>query len=515
MNNEIVMLTGNDLTIQEVARVARNNAKVELLPAAMERCERSREFVYQVAESNDPVYGFNTGVGANKDVKVQADYCETYNANLIRSHCVAIEPEASIDEVRATMVVRLNSLLLGYTGMSPAIAYMYRDLLNNGITPIVPERGSVGEADIACLSHIALAMIGEGEVYYQGIKMPALEAFGKAKLEQITLGPKDGLALISSNALAAGQGALVLHDTKNLLELADIIYCLSLEALKGNVTPLNEGVNRARPFKGQNKSATHISNLLHGSYLWVPNIAEALQDPLCFRCACQIHGAVRDALQYVEDLMKIQLNSSDDNPCVLMSQNAIISCGNFEPITWAIGFEMLGIALSHFSKASCYRTIKLTSPQFSGLPRFLSPDVQKVIAFGTIKKPATALDAEIRHLANPVSMDYYALEGDIEDHANNTPYVVQKTRKIIDNLYYIFGIEAIQAAQACDLRQEKEFRLGIGGSIAYGQIREVIPFLDKDRVLTTDIKKAYQLLKSGQVQQAVINQAPFLTNPKS
>ncbi|WP_425058796.1 Histidine ammonia-lyase [Sporomusa carbonis] len=501
MKEDVVVLTGKTLTIEEVVRVARHNAKVEFHPEAQATCEKSREFVYRLAESNIPVYGFTTGVGANKDKKVEAAYYNEYNVSLVRSHCVAVGPEATLAEVRAMMVIRLNTLLLGNTGMSPAIAVMYRDMLNKEVTPVVPERGSIGEADIACLSHIALTMIGEGQAYYKGEKMAASAALAKAGLEPVMLGPKDGLALVSSNALAAGQGSLVLYDIAKLVELADIIYSFSLEAFKGNVSPLHEEVNRIRPFKGQNESAAHVRALLTGSYLWIPGIADALQDPLSFRCACHIHGAVRDALRYVEDLMKIQLNSSDDNPCVLIEQNAILSCGNFEPVSWAIGFEMLGIALSHLSKAACFRTIKLSSEYFSGLPRFLSPDPDHVIAFGTIQKPFTALDAEIRHLANPVSMDFYAVAGNIEDHANNTPYVVQKTRKIIDNLYYILGIEAMHAAQACDLRQEPEFKLGVAGQVVYRKIREAVPFLAKDRNLTIDIANAYELLKSGVIQQ--------------
>jgi histidine ammonia-lyase len=506
---EAVILTGKTLTIEEVARIARHKSRVELDPEAQATCEKAREFVYQLANGNVPVYGFNRGVGANKDKKVEAAQYNEYNANLIRSHCVAVGPEASLPEVRAMMAIRLNTLLLGNTGMSPAIALMYKDMLNKEVTPAVPERGSVGEADIACLSHIALTMIGEGEAYYKGEKMTALAALTKADLEPIMLGPKDGLALVSSNALAAGQGSLVLYDIAKLVELADIVYSFSLEALKGNVSPLNEKVNRIRPFEGQNESAAHVRALLTDSYLWIPGIANALQDPLCFRCACHIHGAVRDALHYVEDLMKIQLNSSDDNPCVLIQQNTILSCGNFEPISWAIGFEMLGIALSHLSKAACFRTIKLSSEYFSGLPRFLSPDPEHVIAFGTIQKPFTALDTEIRHLANPVSMDFYAVAGNIEDHANNTPYVVQKTRKIIDNLYYILGIEAMHAAQACDLRQEPEFKLGVAGQVVYQKMREVIPFLAKDRNLTIDIANAYELLKSGKIQQEVSHLPEF------
>ena len=503
MDKDVIVLTGSSLTITEVAKVAVNGAQVVIAPAALAKVEESRAFVYKLVNSNVPVYGFNTGVGANKDNKVEAEQYNQFNVNMVRSHCVAVGPEASPAEVRAMMVIRLNTLLLGFTGMSPGIVSMYRDLLNHQITPVVPERGSIGEADIACLSHIALAMIGEGDAYYRGQKMPAGQALAQAGLQPLSLGPKDGLALVSSNALAAGQGVLVLHELRQLIKLADIIYSFSLEAFRGNVSPLNEEINRVRRFRGQNESAAHVRNLLRGSYLWLPGIANALQDPLCFRCACHIHGAVRDSLAYLEELMEIQINSSDDNPCVSMSQDAIMSCGNFEVVNWAVAFEMLAIALSHLSRAACFRTIKLSTSHFSGLPRFLTPDPENVIAFGTIQKPFTALDAEIRHLANPVSMDFYAVAGDIEDHCSNTPYVVQKTRKIVDNLYYILGIEAMHAAQACDLRPEEQFQLGAAGHRVHQKIREVIPFLAQDRNLTVDIAKAYELLKSGVLVEAV------------
>ena len=206
MKNNTIILTGKTLTIKDVFQVARNKVKVTIHPDAQETCEKSREFVYKLVDSNVPVYGFTTGVGANKDKKVEADYYNQYNTNMVRSHCVAVGPEAGLDEVRAMMVIRLNTLLLGNTGMSPAIAYMYRDLLNHDIVPVVPERGSVGEADIACLSHIALTMIGEGEAYYKGEKMTALAALDKVGLQPIILGPKDGLALVSSNAPSGWSG---------------------------------------------------------------------------------------------------------------------------------------------------------------------------------------------------------------------------------------------------------------------------------------------------------------------
>lgn len=501
MEETMVILDGLNLTIEDVDSVARRGTKIEISQEAMAKVETARQFVFEMSNSDTPVYGFTRGVGLNKDRQVVDRYYEEYNRNLILSHCVAVDPEASEEDVRAILLARLNTLLLGYTGIQPAIVTMYKDFLNHRIHPIIPERGSIGEGDITCLSHIGLAMIGEGEVYYQGIRMAAAEALEKAGLKSIQLGPKDGLAIVSSNALAAGPGAIVLKDVEDLIDIADIIYSLTLEGFKGNVTPLDPSTYKVRPFPGQAISAERVRGYLEGSYLWLPGVTESLQDPLSLRGSCHVHGSIRDALEYVKRYLDIQLNSSDDNPCVLVDERRMLACSNYEVTTWVLGFEMLGIALSHLSKNACHRTIKLATPRFTGLSRFLTPADGRVIAFGTIQKTFTSLDTEIRHLSNPATADYYSLAGDIEDHANNSPFVVKKTAKMVDNLYYILGIEAMHAAQAIDLR--KATRLGKGTRVAYDLIRSEIPFLDKDRNLSIDIKKAYNIIKSKAFLKAV------------
>lgn len=500
MREKTIVLNGKDLTIDNLSKVAREGYKVEISEEGKNKLLQSRKLVFELADSNVPVYGFNTGVGWNKDKRVFKDFFQEYNTNLIRAHCVAVEPEASIEEVRAVMLTRLNTLLCGCTGIQPEVAFMYGEMLNRNVTPVMPERGSVGEADIACLSHIGLTMLGEGDAYYNGVKMPAKEALEKAGLDSVTLGPKDGLAIVSSNALAAGEGALVVKDVEDLLDIADIIYALSLEGLNGNTSPLDPKTHEVRPFPGQRYSAEKITKYLEGSYIWDPDWKKPVQDPLSFRGSAHVHGSVRDALEYVTKYLTIQMNSSDDNPCVILDERRMISCSNFEPTTWVLGFEMLGIALSHLSKVSCYRTIKLSTPDFTKLPRFLSP-ADNVICYGTIQKAFTSLDAEIRHLSNPSTSDFFSVAGDIEDHANNSPYVVQKTRKIVDNLRYILGIEMLHAAQAIDLRND--IHQGRGTKVAYETIREVIPFYDKDRNLTEDIRKAYELIKSNKILNRV------------
>ncbi|SDL10779.1 HAL/PAL/TAL family ammonia-lyase [Natronincola ferrireducens] len=501
MEKTNIILDGKSLTIEDVDKVARRGAQVEISQEAMAKVEKARAFVFEMINSDTPVYGFNRGVGLNKDRQVVDRYYEEYNRSLILSHCVAVDPAASEEDVRAILLARLNTLLLGYTGIQPAIVTMYKDFLNHNIHPVIPERGSIGEGDITCLSHIGLAMIGEGDVYYKGFKIPAAEALEKAGLKPIVLGPKDGLAIVSSNALAAGPGAVVLKDVEDLIDMADIVYALTMEGFKGNVTPLDPSLYPIRPLPGQAVSAEGVRKYLEGSYLWLPGVSESLQDPLSLRGASQVHGSVRDALEYVKKYMDIQLNTTEDNPCVLVDEKRMIACSNYEVTTWVLGFEMLGIALSHLSRIACHRTIKLATPKFTGLSRFLTPADGRVIAYGTIQKTFTSLDTEIRHLSNPATADYFSVAGEIEDHANNSPFVVRKTAKIIDNLYYILGIEAMHAAQAIDLR--KATRLGKGTKVAYEMIRSEIPFLDEDRNLSIDIKKAYNIIKSKKMLQAV------------
>lgn len=500
MNNESILLNGQQLNIDDVYKVAVHKARVEICPKAVSTVNEARKIILEMLDSDTPVYGFNRGVGENKDQKVNLDFFEEYNRSLILSHSVGVDPETSEEVVRAAMLVRLNTLLLGCTGIQPEIVFLYKDFLNLEIHPILPERGSVGVADITSLSHVGLALVGEGEVYYKGVKMTASEAMDKAGLKPVKLGPKDGLAIVSSNALAAGKGALTLKSVIDILEIAEIIYSLSLEGLHGNVSPLDKSAIELRPFHGQKVSASNVRKYLQNSYLWETNNTNSLQDPLSFRDACQIHGSVRDAFQYVFNHLLHQLNSSDDNPCLVLKEKRIISCSNYQVLTWVLGFEMLGNALNHLAKISCYRSIKLGTPSFSGLPRFLSPN-ENTIAYGTIQKTFTSLANEIRHLSNISSSDYFSLAGDIEDHASNSVQIITRIDKIIDNFYYILGMEAMHAAQAIDLREVK--RLGVGTSVAYKLIRSKIPFLEKDRNLSVDIKEAYNLLKSRKLSEQV------------
>ena len=502
-----ILLNGYDLSLNQVSQIANEGAEVEISSDGMERLKASRQLVYDLVESDVPVYGFNTGVGWNKDRHVAASFFKQYNENLIRSHTLGVREEASQLEVRAAMAIRLNCLLRGNTGIQPEIACRYAEFLNIGLHPVLPERGSVGESDLGVLAHIGLAMIGEGDVNYKGKRMTSAEAHKLAGLETITLGPKDGLAIVNASAFGTAQGALILANLQELVDHADLIYALSMEGLNGNTSPLDAKVHEARGLPGQAASAALVRAFLKGSFIFDQDPEKALQDPLCFRGGAYVHGSLRDALEYVTKYSVIQMNTSDDNPCLLQDERRIISCSNFEVTTLATGFEMLSVVLSHVSRMSCYRMIRLGNPELTKLTRFLTPDEARIHAFGTIQKTYTLLDTEIRHLSNPSTADYMPLTGEIEDHANNLPHVAQRVRRIVDNLKYILGMEAMHAAQAITLRRQKnsELALGTATEAAYNEFRKDVPWYDKDRNLSIDIEKAYQVIKSGRMLTAARN----------
>lgn len=495
-----IVLTGKNLTVKKVWDIAVNGAEVEIAPEAEARLEAARKLVYDLAEKDVPIYGFTTGVGWNKDRRIAKEFFEDFNRKLIYSHSFAVAPEASDAEVRAVMAIRLNCLLLGHTGVQFDVARRYAEFLNAGICPIVPEMGSVGEADLTQLAHIGLAMIGEGEVHYKGYRLPSAEAQKKAGLEPVVLGPKDALALVSSSAYSAGVAALVFKEIEELADMGDIITSLSLEGLNGNTSPLEPEVLEARGLEGQIQSAARMRAYLEGSDIYDTYPGKPVQDPLCFRGAAYVNGSLRDALAYAAKYLDNQMNSSDDNPCLLLEERRIVSNSNFETTTLATAMEMLAIVLSHVSRMSCYRMIRFANPVLTHLPRFLSHDGGESHCFGAIQKGFASLDTEIRHLANPCSMDYLSLAGSIEDHANNTPLVAQHLRQIVHDLQYIYGMELIHACQAIELRKlDGGFTQGIGTAKAYEAFRQIIPLYKNDRPLAPDVQKAFEFVKNGEL----------------
>lgn len=498
---EPIVLNGSGLTLEILHQVAYDRRPVELDPQALERAARARQVLFDMAAEGKPVYGLNRGVGWNKDKEFDPEFFETYNRNLINSHSLGIRPYCSVEEVRAMLCIRLNTALCGRTGIAVDILKMYQLFLNRGIHPRVLQRGSIGEGDITTLSLIGQTMIGQGEVEYKGEIVPAAQALAAEGIAPAVLGPKDGLSIVSSNAQGEALTAVMIYEARQLLREANAVFCLSLEGLNGGLQPMGKAPNDARGLSGQSRCAGQCLGYLEGSYLERPDPNRALQDPLSFRCASAVHGSVLDALEFVERHMEIQMNATDDNPFIRYEDGTTCVSQNFETTTLALGVEMLGAALNHMSKCICYRLIHLADPAFTGLTRFLTPVEVKTIAYGTIQKVYTVLDAENRMLANPSSMDFMAVAGSIEDHASNLPLAAAKVMRILDNLRYMLGIEAMHAAQAVDLRNKPE--LGRVTGAVYEALRREVPFLDQDRNLSVDIEKAYRFIREGGMDRAI------------
>ncbi len=498
-NLKHVVLTGEKLSIEEVINVAINKVKVSLATGILDNVIQEREMLIQITESSPPIYGVTRAVGANKNVEVPKDLISEYQTRILLSHCIGIGPYYSEDIVRAIMVTRANSLAKGGTGVQPEILEMYVDLLNHQIHPLTPSRSSIGASDLGPLAEMGLTFIGKGRVIYQGEKKEASEALSQAGLTPITLGPKDGLILCSNNSVTIGHGTLILHRFASLLEQAEMSFALSLEAFCGNVTPLHSKPNELRCHQGQLETTENFVSYLKGSYLWDDSIQRSVQDPLSYRTAVQVHGACRDILNFTIEGMNVELNSVGDNPLLLSEEGRLISHGNFNIQTIGMRFDFLGIQASSLSNMIQNRIQRLMTPEFSGLPKFLTSDPGLSNGFSTLQKTYTSLAAEIRHLANPGCLDALPVANSVEDHGSMAPFVIQKTEKILENLEYMVGIELMVSAQAIDLREPP--KLGEGTQIAYNSVRNIVPKLTFDRVLSNDIEKVRSLVKKAVISK--------------
>lgn len=475
-----IVLDGQNLTPAHVAAIANDLAQIQVLPAAAKRNADAYLLLLTAAKEGQEIYGLTTGVGENKDqseagfddgvnactipgtpVKVGCGFLKVstaFNRDLIYTQSAGVSPDAPVARVRAAMAIRLNTMLFGGTAVEPKVIEQLTNFLNRGITPVMPGRGSLGEADITLLGHLGLAMIGVGDVDYKGKRTAAKAALAAEGLPPLSPLGKDALGIFSSNAYSAAITALLIDDLDHLRALAVPLFALSLEALNGNVSPFLRGANANRPYPYVNAASKEIRTLLGTSYLmdqwdrkWQPEEGEsrldprALQDPLSYRTFANILGTLDEATAHLKQNFLIQLNSSDDNPTVVLGEKpqtnkyqetklyadgngvhgTVNPSANFSPLPWVVPLQSVGIALGHYSSASANRTIKLAMPQFTYLPRFLG--VQKGgHAFGAIQKVFVSLAAENRELANPVSLDFIPVAGSIEDTATNAPRAARR-----------------------------------------------------------------------------------------
>lgn len=464
-----VTLTGDDLTIEEVVRVARRGARVAVSRGALDRVRRARDVVDRVLERGDLVYGMNTGVGSLSRYRVPFENLEQFSERLVTRHTTHQGDEVGVEVVRAMMLTRANGMAKGGVGVRAELILAFLDALNAGVHPIVRLGGSVGQADLAEMAEIGQVLIGRGEAEYDGRRMPGGEALKRAGLEPIRLKAKEGLALISANGVTMGHGSLVLADVADLLDAFDITAALSMEAFGANLSTVHPEAARMRPHPGQARAADRLRELLAGSYLWRPGAARNLQDPLSFRCVPQTHGACYDAHAYSRGTMEVEINSASDNPLVLLDDQSIISVGNFDVVALAVAFDLLRVAVAQVVHLANERIQKHLWSQFSGLPTGLAPrDGDEGLR--PLGYTSASLAAEVRVLANPVSLDYRGqiAEG-IEDHASMAPLGVRKTAELVWVARRMAALELTVATRAVDLRGGPD--LGAGTGIACGITR--------------------------------------------
>jgi len=495
----MIVLEGQGVTLADVIRVARDGAVVTLSPTARERMRKARETVDRLARSDEAVYGLTTALGANTGRAIPPGELAAYQERAIRARAVGVGARLATDAVRAMMFARLAGMAVGGSGISPAVFDTLLAMLNAAVHPVVPGKGSIGVADLAPLSHMALPLLAEGSAEYRGEILPAAEALSRAGLAPVAFAAKDGLALISSNAASVGCAALALHDAIAALDALNVAAALAFEAFRANLSPLDPRVQAARPAPGQREVAARLTALLEGSALWSRGAARRVQDPVSFRCVTQVHGAAFAAASSAREQIELELNSAADSPLVLPESGEMLSNGNFHVPGLALDFDAFGIGLAQAAAASVERCLKLFSPAFSDLPLQLTRHGPMHSGFATVQKTLTALYNEIRHAANPASLDFLPVSEAVEDHAPMTPHAIAKSVVIADNLCYLAAIELLTAAQAIDLRGLDPDTLGRGAKAAYDAVRKAVPTLDVDRPIGPDIEAIERLVAAGAI----------------
>jgi len=507
-------LNGNDLTLEAVPEVASERRPVLLAPDAREAVDRARAVVDALVAENRISYAITTGVGKLSDVRIAPDQIRELQVNLVRSHAVGVGEPLSIPETRAMMLLRASSLSKGHSGVRPAVIDTICEFLNRGVTPLVPSQGSVGASgDLAPLAHLALALIGEGECLDEtGNRFPGTEALRRAQITPLVLEAKEAVSLINGTQGMLGVGTLALWEGEILVDSADVIGALTLDALRGTDVAFDERIHKARPHAGQFKTAANLRRLLDGSQIRASHRDCArVQDAYSLRCIPQVHGAIRDTLAHCREVMEIEINSAVDNPLVFVStahagttasaaDNAVLSGGNFhgEPIAFVLDF--LAIALSALAGISERRIERLVNPALNeGLPAFLAPGAGLNSGFMMPQVTAAALVSENKVLAHPASVDSITTSGNKEDYVSMGMTAALKLKKIVANTRNVLAIEAMAAAQALDF--VAPLKTSKHGQTAHAAIRAVCPTMDKDRAMSGDLARLAGLIQRGKLAE--------------
>ena len=497
----VIQISGNELTLEEIVKVAREGYKVELTKEAEARVVKSRDIVDEIVANNRVIYGITTGFGKFSDVTISGEDCKKLQRNLIISHACGAGKAFSNEIVKTIMLLRANALAKGYSGIRLSTLKTLMEMINKGVNPIIPEKGSLGASgDLAPLSHMVLPMLGEGKAEFNGEILSGRKAMEKAGIETVELTAKEGLALINGTQAMTAVGALAVYDSINLLKISDIAAALSIEALRGVKDAFDPRTHSIRPHKGQIQTAKNILNLTEGSTFVTRQGEMRVQDAYSLRCVPQVHGASKDAVEYVKSKVEIEINSVTDNP-IVTEEGDVISGGNFHGQPMALSFDFLGIAMAEMANISERRLERLINYQLNDLPAFLVKEGGLNSGFMITQYAAAALVSENKILAHPASVDSIPSSANQEDHVSMGTIAARKGRDIIENVQRVLATEIMAACQAIDFREG--YTLGEGTKEAYKVVRENIDFIEKDKVMYIELDKLTDLIKDGSIVKRV------------
>lgn len=497
-----IVLDGSSLTIEKLVAIARYNEKVELAPEALERIKVCRAMLEEKLAAKEIMYGTNTGIGEFSEVVLSDDQVKEFQKYLIYNHAAGIGDPAPVEYVRAAMASRINVHAHGNSGCRPEITLTLVEMLNKGVTPVVCQKGSVGASgDLAPMAQMALLLMGEGEAWFNGERLPGHEAMRRAGIPIPGLQARDGLATINGSNLLTAMSALHLYDMERFLKQAEIAAAMSIEALLGNLKPYNTKLHELRGFQGAITSAQNIMKVIEGSDLTTGKMKTKVQDAYSMRSTPQVIGAARDAIAYARSQVEIELNGVGDNPIFVPELKLTLTGANFQGTPVALPMDMAGAAITMVCVLSERRLNRLTNPALSqGLPDFLAHQPGFYSGLMLSQYTADHLIVEQRILSAPASIQSIPAAADQEDFVSMGMNTAIKNGQILENAYGVLGIEFMAAAQALDFR---EFTPGKGTQVARQVIRKYVKHLDVDRPLYPDHNRMKELVKSGEILEEV------------
>ncbi|HTA42080.1 MAG TPA: histidine ammonia-lyase [Bryobacteraceae bacterium] len=494
-----LQISGQSLTLEQIHQVGAGSLHVTLSDSARDRILASRAVVDKLIREKTTVYGVNTGFGKLADVHIDEGELEQLQINLVRSHSVGVGNPLAEEETRALMLLRANVLATGYSGCRPVLVETLLGMLTRGVSPRIPEKGSVGASgDLAPLAHLALGMIGEGQSLYKGGWIPSREALSAAGIEPVRLAAKEGLALLNGTQAMGAVGALALLRAERVVKLADLAGAISLEALLGTPVAFDSRIQAVRPHRGQRASAAHLLELLEGSALRASHLYNdpRIQDAYSLRCMPQVHGAVRMALTHARETVEIESGSATDNPLVFADTREILSGGNFHGAPLGYVYDYAAIALTDLMSMTERRIDRLVNPDLNaGLPPFLSAHPGVSSGYMMTQVSAAALLNEARVLAHPASVDSVPTSGGKEDHVSMGMTAAVKLRQIAGLAESVLAIELMNATEGLDYR--RPLRSSARIERAHEIVRSVVPRLVHDRSLSEDIEELTKRVRQG------------------